>query len=298
MKNVAHVIGGKDNGESDLFTNYMNGFKRIIEDTLFGGKVETFSKSSTATVQAVASQRIEELFNEGLGLITYFGHSSANTLEFNLSTPETYNNPGKYPFFNVNGCTAGNNYTADTLRLQGNMTISEKFVLANQRGSIAFLASTHLGIPPFLNNYQTEFYKEASAVSYGGAAGNIINNVIQTLGGANPGVDFFTRIHLEEMNLNGDPALKINPHPKPDYIIEEPMIRINPAIVSVADNLFNIKVNMLNIGKAIKDSIRVIVKRTLPDNSVTNLYDKVIVAMKYGDSLNLTAQINPITDDG
>ncbi|MGI8581461.1 MAG: C25 family cysteine peptidase [Chitinophagaceae bacterium] len=298
MKNVAHVIGGKDNGESDLFTNYMNGFKRIIEDTLFGGKVETFSKSSTATVQAVASQRIEELFNEGLSLITYFGHSSANTLEFNLSTPETYNNPGKYPFFNVNGCTAGNNYTADTLRLQGNMTISEKFVLANQRGSIAFLASTHLGIPPFLNNYQTEFYKETSAVSYGSAAGNIINNVIQKLGGANPGVDFFTRIHLEEMNLNGDPALKINPHPKPDYIIEEPMIRINPAIVSVADNLFNIKVNMLNIGKAIKDSIRVIVKRTLPDNSVTNLYDKVIVAMKYGDSLNLTAQINPITDKG
>lgn len=55
---------------------------------------------------------------------------------------------------------------------------------------------------------------------------------------------------------------------------------------------------MLNIGKAIKDSIRVTVKRTLPDNSITVLYDKIIAAMKYGDSINITALINPITDKG
>ncbi len=298
MKNIAHVIGGKDNSESDLFSIYMNSFKRIIEDTLYGGKVETFSKSSTAAVQIIASQRIEELFNEGLSMVSYFGHSSANTLEFNLSSPETYNNPGKYPFFNVSGCTAGNNYTADTLRLQGVMSLSEKYVLANQRGSIAFLASTHLGIPPFLNNYQNEFYKQTGVTNYGGAAGTSIENVIQNLGGANPGLDFFTRLHLEEMNLNGDPALKINSDPKPDYVIEEPMIRINPAIVSVADNSFSIKVNMLNIGKAITDSIRVTVKRTLPDNSVVVLFNQNIAAIKYSDSLLFIAQINPLTDKG
>ncbi|MDB5198801.1 MAG: hypothetical protein JWO92_764 [Chitinophagaceae bacterium] len=298
MKNVVHVIGGKEGSESDLFTIYMNSYKQIIEDTLYGAKVETFSKSTTSTVQILASKRIEELFNEGISFLSYFGHSSANTLEFNLSAPETYTNLGKYPFFNVSGCTAGNNYTADPLRLQGILTLSEKYVLANQRGSIAFLASTHLGIPPFLNNYQYEFYKETGVTSYGSSAGNIIRNIIQNLGGASPGLDFFTRMHLEEMNLNGDPALKINPHPKPDYIIEEPMIKINPTIVSVADNTFSIKVNMLNIGKAITDSIRVTVKRTLPDNSITVLYDKVIAAIKYADSLDITAQINPVTDKG
>ncbi len=298
MKNIAHVVGGKDGPESDLFTLYMNSYKKMIEDTLFGGNVETFSKSSTAAVQILGSQRIEELFNEGMSMVSYFGHSSANTLEFNLSTPQTYNNPGKYPFFNVSGCTAGNNYTADTLRLQGVMSLSEKYVLANQRGSIAFLASTHLGIPPFLNNYQYEFYKETGVTSYGSSAGTIIRNVVQNLGGANPSLDFFTRMHLEEMNLNGDPALKINPHPKADYVIEPSMIRINPAIVSVADNSFTVKVNMLNIGKAVKDSIRVTVKRTLPDNSVTVLFDKVIVAVKYADSLLLPVPINPITDKG
>lgn len=298
MKNIVHVIGGKDGAESDLFNLYMNSYKKIIEDTLYGAKVETFSKSSTATVQIIASQRIEELFNEGLSMVSYFGHSSANTLEFNLSSPETYTNLGKYPFFNVSGCTAGNNYSGDTLRLQGSMSLSEKYVLANQRGSIAFMASTHLGIPPFLNNYQYEFYKETGVTSYGSSAGDIIKKVIQNLGGANNSLDFYTRMHLEEMNLHGDPALKLNPHAKADYVIEEPMIKINPTIVSVADNSFTIKVNMLNIGKAVKDSIRVTVKRTLPDNSVTFLYDKVISAIKYADSVEFTSLINPITDKG
>ena len=44
MKNVVHVIGGKDSSESDLFTFYMNQYKNIIIDTLYGGKVETFAK--------------------------------------------------------------------------------------------------------------------------------------------------------------------------------------------------------------------------------------------------------------
>lgn len=298
MKNVAHVIGGKDIGESDLFTFYMNSYKKVLEDTLFGARVETFSKSSTASVQIIASQRIEELINEGVSMISYFGHSSAQTFEFNLNNPDVYNNTGKYPFFNVSGCSAGNNFTADTLRLQGNMTLSEKYVLANQRGSIAFLASTHLGIPPFLNNYQNEFYKQTGVINYGSSTGIIIKNVVQNLGGSNPALDFFTRIHLEEMNLHGDPALTINSHPKPDYIIEEAMIKINPAIVSVADNSFTVKINMLNIGKAINDSIRVTIKRTLPDGSVIVMFNKIISAIKYSDSLLFIAHINPITDKG
>ena len=107
-KKVVHVIGGKDSSESDLFTFYMNQYKNVIEDTLYGGKVETFAKTTNSTVQLISGQRIEELFNQGIGLLSYFGHSSANTLEFNLSDPSVYHNQGRYPFFNVSGCTAGN----------------------------------------------------------------------------------------------------------------------------------------------------------------------------------------------
>ncbi|MDQ6904616.1 MAG: C25 family cysteine peptidase, partial [Bacteroidota bacterium] len=134
-KTVAHVIGGSDSSENSLFKFYMNQYKSIIEDTLYGGHVETFEKSSNSAVQLISGQRIEQLFNSGIGLFSYFGHSSANTLAFDLSDPSVYQNQGRYPFFSVSGCTAGNNYIYDPTRIaQNNLSISENYVLAKERG--------------------------------------------------------------------------------------------------------------------------------------------------------------------
>ncbi|MEJ7626107.1 MAG: C25 family cysteine peptidase [Ferruginibacter sp.] len=298
MKNMINVAGGKDSAENDIFKQYMNGYKKIAEDTLFGGYVETFTKTATGAVQQANSQRIQDLFQEGLGFIGYFGHSSANTFEFNLSNPELYNNAGKYPFFNVSGCSAGNFFIFDPLRLNGNLTLSEKYVLAPQRGSIGFLADTHFGIPPFLNFYNDSLYTKFAKTMYGDRVGNQIKEVVKGLGGNNPNLDFFTRIHLEEIALHGDPAVKINSFPKPDYVIEEQLIRISPNIITVADNNFNVTVRMQNIGKATGDSIWVSVKRKLPNDSIRVLYNRLIPGIKYADSINLSVAINPVTDKG
>ncbi len=298
MKNILHIAGGKDSSENLSFVSYMNGYKAIAEDTLFGGRVETFSKTSTGAIQQVNSQRIEELFNQGLGFIGYFGHSSANTFEFNLSNPESYNNPGKYPFFNVSGCSAGNFYIFDPQRLSGTSSLSEKYILANQRGSIGFLADTHFGIPPFLNFYNSSLYNAFSKTMYGNTIGNQIKHVTEELGGNDSNLDFYTRIHLEEINLHGDPALKINSFTKPDYVIEDQLVRISPNIITVADNSFNVKINMKNIGKAVGDSMWISVKRIMPDNSIKVLYDQHVPSIRNEDSLNLTVPILSTSDKG
>ncbi len=298
MKNILHIAGGKDSSENLSFLSYMSLYKALAEDTLYGGKVETFSKTSSGAVQQVSSQRIEDLFAEGLGFIGYFGHSSANTFEFNLSNPDAYNNPGKYPFFNVSGCSAGNFYIYDPQRVAGSMTISEKYILANQRGSIGFLADTHFGIPPFLNFYNTSLYTAFSKTMYGNTIGNQIRQVTDDLGGNDPNLDFYTRIHLEEINLHGDPALKINAFEKPDYVIEDPMVKISPNIITVADNSFSVKINMKNIGKAVGDSMWVSVKRKLPNDSIKVLYDALIPTIRNEDSISLVVPIVPNTDKG
>ena len=298
MKNVMHVSGGKDVSENDDFKNYMNGYEKIIEDTLFGGNVETFSKSTAGAVEQANIQRISELFQEGLSFIGYFGHSSANTFEFNLSDPSIYNNGGKYPFFNVSGCSAGNFFIYDPLRLSGSLSISEKYILANQRGSIGFLADTHFGIPYFLDRFNTNFYTEFARTLYGNTVGIQMQKVIRDLDGTNFNLNYETRIHLEEIALHGDPAIRINSFAKPDYVIEDKEVKISPDIISVADNNFNVTVKMLNIGKAINDSIWISIKRKLPNDSIKVLYNQLVPSIKYMDSVNLVVPINPATDKG
>ena len=299
MKKVLHVVGGKDSSESDLFKYYMNGYKDIIEDTLYGGNVETFAKSSNSAVQLISGQRLETVFNGGVSLLSYFGHSSANTLEFNLNDPSYYSNQGRYPFFAVSGCTAGNNYIFDPARLlSSSLSISENFVLANQRGSIGFMASSHLGVPPYLNNYDDQFYRQVCIDNYGNTIGNQMKAIVTNLNGGNSSIDYLTRTHLEEIALHGDPALKINPHPKPDYVIEDQEVKINPPFISVAANNFVVDVKAYNIGKAIEDSITFEVKRTYPNGTTDILIRKRIPAIKYSDSLNIVVPIISARDKG
>ena len=299
MKNVVHVVGGKDSSESDLFTFYMNQYANIIVDTLYGGKVETFAKTTNSAVQLISGQRIEQLFNEGIGLLSYFGHSSSNTLEFNLSDPSTYQNQGRYPFFSVSGCTAGNNYIFDTTRItQNNLSISEKFVLASEGGSIGFFASSHLGVPPYLYSYDVELYNQLGVVNYGNTIGNDIKNVIHNLGGANNSLDYLTRINMEEMNLHGDPAITINPHPKPDYIIEDPQVKVNPSFISVSETNFQLQAKAYNIGRAINDSIYFEVKRTYPNGITEVIFRKRIPGIRYADSIQISVPIISTRDKG
>ena len=298
MKDFMHIVGGKDTDENNAFTHYMSDYAKIVRDTLYGGYVETFTKSSTGAVQQASSDRIVQLINGGLGFIGYFGHSSANTFEFNLSNPEIYNNAGKYPFFNVSGCDAGNFFIFDPLRLTGNLSISEKYVLANQRGSIGFLADTHFGIPQILDPYNTALYTAFAKTMYGNTIGNQMVQTIQSQGGADHNLNYYTRIHIEELTLHGDPAIKLNAFPKPDYVIEDQNVKITPSIITVADANFHIKVKLQNLGRAIGDSIWVTVKRKLPNDTIVFLYNKLIPGIHYSDSLETDVVITPTTDKG
>lgn len=300
MKKVVNIVGGADSSDNALFGYYMSLYQAIVQDTLFGANVETFSKESSAAVQLSGGQRITQLLNSGVGILAYFGHSSANVLAYNLNDPTTYNNQGKYPLFIVSGCTAGNNYFFDTLRAtQNNLTISENWVLSKEKGSIGFLADTYLGIPPYLNNYDLQMFNQISNINYGNSIGVDMQNTISNLGGANAAsLDFFTRMHLEELSFNGDPAITVNPQAKPDYVMEPQNVFINPQFISVSANSFTVKAITYNIGRAINDSITFEVQRTYPNGTTSIILRKRIEAPYYSDSINITVPIISTRDVG
>jgi hypothetical protein len=297
MKNIVHVTGASDNNTSDILLQALNGHKAIIEDSFFAGNVSTFTKNSADAVQQVSSARLEGLFKEGIGILTYFGHSSASTLEFNLDNPENYDNQGKYPVFIVMGCNAGSFYNYNVARFATKETISERFVLAKDRGAIAFFASTHLGIVHYLDIYNTRNYRAMSTNKYGATLGEIMDEAIRQVFVSTTENDFYARFQCEQFTLHGDPALKLYSFEKPDYVIEDPMVKVSPSFISVSDFDFKVSASFMNIGKAINKDVVIELKRTFPDNSVFIQKD-TIPFTKFTDSLNYTFKIVPTRDKG
>ena len=298
MKNVVHTVGASNGALQGILDNYMVKYKGIVSDTLFGGNVSTFSKSSTDPVQQSNSSRLQNLFRDGMSLITYFGHSSATTLEYNLDSPDDYDNPGKYPLFILLGCNAGNFFNFNGARLQTKETISEKYVLAKERGCIASFASSSLGIVQYLDIYNTGTYNGISKAKYGKTFGEIMVESIRQTYNITTQNDYYARLQCEQTTLHGDPALKINAFSKPDYVIEPQLVQISPSIISVAESFFKVNASFMNIGQAIQNKIVVELKRTFPDLSTQIIKRDTIPGIRYMDSLFYSIPIIASRDKG
>ncbi len=294
MKNVVHAIGGGDANLVRQIGGHMEQLKQVIEDTLYGGSVRSYSKSGVIASQLTLDE-LQNLFSEGIGVLNYFGHSSSSKIEFNIEKPEEYNNQGKYPLFLVNGCLAGDIFNIDVNRLAAINTFSEDYVLANQRGAIGFIASSHYGIVSYLNSYLNEFYRQFGNAGYGNNIGEVLVGTFDTFL-ARWGADFFARVHAEEITLHGDPAIRIYMQDKPDYITEDQFIQI-PPVVTVSDREFKLKVEFFNIGKGVSDSINVTIQRQLPDGTIVQIA-KVRMPVKNTGYLEYNIPINPAQDKG
>jgi hypothetical protein len=297
-KNVVHVVGGNEPALVTQLGNYMNKYKTIISDTLFGGNVTTFKKSSTETIQALSDQHLKTLFAEGINQIAYFGHSSATVLDFNLDNPEEYNNPGKYPLFIAMGCLAGNFFNYNPARFYTKETLSERWLLTPNRGAIAFLASSHFGIPHYLDMYNTKTYTSESRTMYGRTYGEILKQSVIDVFAQASQLDFYARMHTEQNTLHGDPAIRPNTHLKPDYVIEDPMVKASPSFISVADTTFKVDASYFNQGKAVNKDISVHVERKLPGGNFFTVLKDTIPGVRFADSVSVTLHINPTTDQG
>jgi hypothetical protein len=137
-----------------------------------------------------------------------------------------------------------------------------------------------------------------SVTGYGKSITYNINEAIRSLLSTYGQNDFGARLHAEETTLHGDPALKMNSFASPDFVVEEPQIRIEPNIVSVADAKFTIKGYIYNIGKATGDSITIQVKHQYPDGTSAIIYNQRIRSVRNRDSLNIEVPIVASRDKG
>jgi hypothetical protein len=301
MKRVLHFGGGTDKTQGDQFASYLNNYKSIIEDTCFGGVVNTYLKNTTDPLQVNVSDSVRTNINEGCSIMTFFGHAYGEGFDQNIDAPESYTNQGKYPLIIANSCLIGN------IHLPAANSGSETWVLSPNRGSIGFLASVSLGIPTPLNQYTTAMYNNIGKIQYGKGIGKIMQGAIRKVQKPDNILlddDVYVQDVCMMMTLHCDPAIVLNAHKKPDYTlygpngINQPMVSINPTEVTSELSTFNIKIEIANIGKAIGDSIQIRIRRSFPTNAPDTVYYKKIGGVKYKSFLQFTLPVDLINGIG
>jgi len=303
MKTMVHVVGANsDPGLDQSLTAAENNYANIISGPSFGANVYNFNTTTVSSAYA-AGQLLQQLFTNGISALNYFGHSAATVLDYNLGSWESYTNPGKYPFFIINGCNAGNIYSFDTTRITSITSLSEGWVLYNNGGAIGFLGSTSFGVENYLDTYNIGFYNNLASTGYNKPVTTNIKAGLNALvtaqfAGFDDSVTYI--MHAEENVLHGDPALKINAFAKPDFAIEDPGVTISPSFISVADSNFSIKAYCYNLGMALpgNDSVSIRVTRQYPNGSQTTILTKKVAPFFYEDSISLTVPIVPTRDIG
>lgn len=253
-KNVLHFVGGDDEVLNARLKQFMDGYKMVLQDTLFGASVSTFMKNTSAPIFTEISDTIRRMIDNGCSIMNFFGHGSEQGFDQAIDDPNVYNNAGRYPIIIANSCYSGNVFSFNSI------SVSERFVNSKQKGSIGFIATSSYGFDTGLDNFTRGFTRAIAQTHYGKPLGEIMKEAarLNSLAG-----DQTTPFVGMEMCLNGDPALLVNVGPLPDYQIKNNQVLFDTK--SRSDSI-RISVIIKNPNKAIKDSVWLRITRFFPNN--------------------------------
>jgi len=288
MKNISHFGGGGSANEQAVFADYLTQYESIIEDTLFGGFVTSFYKTSSATMQISQAQAVKERINNGVTLMTFFGHGSSIGFDINIEDPKFFANYRKHPLIIANSCLAGDIH-------QASEGLSEKWVLIKDLGSIGFLATVDLSYDNSLHLYSTELYKNISYKNYGKPIAKCIQETIKELQINNTYYNYINT--YLGFTLHGDPAIVLNSQPKPDLVITPADISFIPQIVTTEIDSFDVQIVVTNIGMAIPDTFIVKITRNLQNNSDT-IVEYYKAGCYYKDTIYIRLPVDKINGAG
>ncbi len=274
-KRLLHLSGGYTPSEHASFKRYVEGFADIAEGQYLGAEVKILSKKTTDFVEFID---ISKEINEGVSLITFFGHAGVNFTDIEVgfvSNPRLdYRNKGRYPMMLVNGCGTGNPYGSSA-----NVSLAEDWTLTPDKGAILFLSHGELGFSGQLRLYTQTFYEEAftKKENLNLPIGIVMQKMLRTYMARNGVQNEIAKAAAQQIILHGDPAVRLIPITKPDYMISNARVNLVPAVnenfVNANSDNFRVKIAAKNLGIMDFQNRRVTirVKRTFPDGT-TDFY--------------------------
>jgi hypothetical protein len=291
-KRLLHLSGGTSQIELNAFKSFVDQFATIAEGPFLGAATTTISKRTTNTVELI---NVSQEVNEGVNLITFFGHSSADVADIDVGFVSDdgfgYQNKGRYPIMIVNGCDAGNYSTP-------NKTFGEDWIITPDRGAVGFLAHSHVGITPQLRRFTEIFYRTGltDSVFINKTVGDVVyEGFRQMITSRNRNIADIA--HVQQSNFQGDPALRLFRSDDPDYAVVGNEIHTrtfdgSPRVTLEMDS-FQVAVPVRNLGRALFQQLEWRASRTLPDGRVEDAPLQVVENIFHKDTLYVNFRTQP-----
>jgi hypothetical protein len=293
-KRVLHFSGGGNASQNALLLYYVDVLKGFIEDSLYGASVQTFTKNSSLPIDLSIADSARSLINNGVSLMTFFGHASGGGFDVNLDNVATYNNESRYPLIFGNSCLSGDIHNEPGASL----SMSEPWVLAADRGAIGFLASVGIGVTGALARYGDSLYSNLALKRYHYTIGQVMKNTVADV--QSPG-NYLYNFTVMQNTLHGDPGIRINTHPLPDLAISEPNVyftnpqdSITPIIVTTELDSFDVNVIINNLGRTYNDTLTLYITRTFPGNISGGFIAKRFAPIFFKDTVTVRFATNQV----
>lgn len=276
MHRVMHLGGGSNSSEQSNIKSRLDNMENILKNNKFGGDVTGFFKTSTESIQPTQSAELTNLINSGVALITFFGHSSSNSFDFSLDSPENYENQDRYPVISSYGCYAGQIH-------QNGRSIGERFIFAEERGAIGFFASVSQAYISDLSQFGNTYFRAVGDDLYGESIGLIQRATTQRLLPSSGVINEDNRLQqlLMQTTYQGDPAVRLNYETTPDYIPDTRSVSIEPGLINIETvDTISIEFDLVNIGTNTLNSIQLKIEQELPNGDrVLHLEDNVSMTL-------------------
>ena len=265
-KRGIHFAGGSDEAQQKIFSSYLDRYASIWGEIHLGGSIKTFKRFSSGAVQEIQFDSVKYFIDNGVSLLSFFGHGSGGQLGINIGEPNDYSNSGKYPLFIANSCNVGDYHLPN----DNAVTVNEKWILEPNAGAIGFIAATSASYPSPLNTWSESFYTNISKNLYSSSIGKSIVQTIREVSGTN---NFINNACLK-MNLHGDPSLELYPKEKPDLAIRTSDISV-PNFISIDQRNLAVNYTVYNIGKGVDTLIPIKITRIFPSGTDTTYWDTI-----------------------
>ena len=239
-KQTVIIGGGKEPIEQNFLKNFLLGFTDVLARGDLGIEATGLFKTTTEPVQLSASEAYYNRVNEGVSLITFFGHAAATTLDVTIDDFTQYNNDGKYPLFIGLGCYAGDANSP-------NESLSESFVFEPRKSMSGFMSSVGLSYPSSTASFANNFYAKLTGPSFGMPISDALRD---ELNASINSPNFQLRDFSEQLVYQGDPAARLFVADGTDLVINEDATTVGPLpLISSLDSI-TIRLEVLNLGKS------------------------------------------------